>query len=191
MTKLGNKILPHHTSFYFSELFLLMSQVLILNPVLMKKVAELLPDVHWILIGAVGEGQPGTERPPVMDNIHLLGPRPYNNLPNYLAHGDIAVLPAARNAYTASMFPMKFFEYLASGLPLVSTRLPALEDFENIYFPADSAEEFANQILAVLAGKRRNERAIDAACRIHSWESRFKRMEQCMQKMLSRKYCRL
>lgn len=43
MTKLGNKILPHHTSFYFSELFLLMSQVLILNPVLMKKVADHLP----------------------------------------------------------------------------------------------------------------------------------------------------
>lgn len=43
VTKLRNKILPRHTSFDFSELFLLMLQVFILNPVLTKKVADHLP----------------------------------------------------------------------------------------------------------------------------------------------------
>ena len=152
---------------------------------LMQQVAELLPDVHWVLIGEVGEGQPGTERPPVRDNIHLLGPRPYKNLPGYLGHCDIAVLPAVHNAYTSSMFPMKFFEYLASGLPVVSTRLPALEEFEELYFPADSAEEFADRIREVLAGTRRNGHTIDEACSMHTWEARFERMEQCMQKIFT------
>ena len=89
---------------------------------LMQRVAELLPDVQWVLIGPVGEGQPDTEKPPRMPNVHILGPRSYEHLPAFLAHCDIAVLPAARNAYTTSMFPMKFFEYLASGLPVVATR---------------------------------------------------------------------
>lgn len=154
---------------------------------LMRRVAELLPDVHWLLIGAVGEGQPGTQQPPARDNIHLLGPRPYEDLPAYLAHSDVAVLPAARNAYTASMFPMKFFEYLASGLPVVSTRLPALEEFESLYFPAETAAEFASRIREVLAGARRDADAIEAACREHTWEARFERMERCMQVMLAHK----
>ena len=153
---------------------------------LMRRVAELLLDVHWLLIGDVGEGQPGTQGPPVRDNIHLLGPRPYKELPSYLAHGDVAVLPAARNTYTASMFPMKFFEYLASGLPVVSTRLPALEEFESLYFPAETAEEFAAQIRAVLAGARKDAAAIEAVCREHTWEARFQRMERRMLEMLSR-----
>lgn len=153
---------------------------------LMRRVAELLPEVHWVLVGEVGEGQPGTQGPPVRENIHVFGPRPYGQLPAYLAHGDVAVLPAARNAYTASMFPMKFFEYLASGLPVVSTRLPALEEFESLYFPAETAEQFADQIRAVLAGARKDGRAIDEACRAHTWEARFERMERCMQTMLSR-----
>lgn len=154
---------------------------------LMRRVAELLPDVHWLLIGAVGEGQPGTQQPPVRNNIHLLGPRPYEELPAYLAHSDVAVLPAAHNAYTASMFPMKFFEYLASGLPVVSTRLPALEEFEALYFPAETAAEFASRIREVLAGARKDAGAIDAACRQHTWEARFERMERCMHVMLAHK----
>lgn len=152
---------------------------------MIRQVAEKLPHVHWILIGAVGEGQPGTQRPPEGYNIHLLGPRPYEALPSYLGYCDIAVLPATRNNYTAAMFPMKFFEYLASGLPVVSTRLPALEDFEDLYFPADSAEEFALHIEQVLAGKRKDAEAIEAACRYHTWEARFARMEKRIREVVA------
>lgn len=154
---------------------------------MIRQVAEKLPHVHWILIGAVGEGQPGTQRPPEGDNIHLLGPRPYEALPSYLGYCDIAVLPATRNNDTAAMFPMKFFEYLASGLPVVSTRLPALEDFEDLYFPADSAEEFALHIEQVLAGKRKDAEAIEAACRYHTWEARFARMEKRIREVVADK----
>ena len=153
---------------------------------LMQRVAELLPDVQWVLIGPVGEGQPDTEKPPRMPNVHILGPRSYEHLPAFLAHCDIAVLPAARNAYTTSMFPMKFFEYLASGLPVVATRLPALEEFERLYFPADTAEEFAEHIRNVLEGERRDANLIDAACLYHTWEARFKRMETAVQSVLAK-----
>jgi glycosyltransferase involved in cell wall biosynthesis len=144
---------------------------------LMETLAKRNPAVHWVLIGPVGEGQPDSRKPPVLPNIHPLGPRFYGQLLYFMAHCDAAVLPAARNAYTDAMFPMKFFEFLAAGLPVIGSRLPALKDFEDLYFPSDSAEEFQVNLEKVLSGTRRDSRAIDEACRYHSWEARFARME--------------
>lgn len=148
-----------------------------LDYALLRGLAERLPETHWVLIGEVGEGQPDSCTPPALPNIHTLGPRAYGRLPYFMAHCDAAVLPAARNAYTDAMFPMKFFEYLAAGLPVVSTRLPALAEFEHLYFPADSVEDFLARITSVCAGERRDGEAIDRACRRYSWEARFARME--------------
>ena len=144
---------------------------------LLQAIANRYPEAHWVLIGPIGEGQPDSRKPPVQPNIHVLGPSAYGRLPYFMAHCDAAVLPATRNAYTDAMFPMKFFEYLAAGLPLVATRLPALTEFEHLYFSADSEEEFLANIKRVLGGERRDSEAIDQACRHHSWEARFARME--------------
>ncbi len=59
-------------------------------------------------------------------NIHLLGTRPYAQLPAVLRAADAGLIPYARNALTESVFPMKVYEYLAAGLPVVATPLPAL-----------------------------------------------------------------
>ena len=67
-----------------------------------------------------------------------------------MRYADAAVLPAMNNAYTASMFPMKFFEYLAGGLQVIATRLPALKEFKELYFPTDDADSFAAAVTAVL-----------------------------------------
>jgi glycosyltransferase involved in cell wall biosynthesis len=145
---------------------------------LMEKVARRLPDIHWVLIGESGEGQPGSRKPPKRDNVHLLGPQAYTNLPSFMAHIDAAVLPAPINDYTLSMFPMKFFEYLASGLPVICTPLPALQQFSDLCFFAHDAEEFESAISRILAGERRDADKIDATCKHHSWEERFRRMKK-------------
>jgi glycosyltransferase involved in cell wall biosynthesis len=144
---------------------------------LLESLAGRSPDRHWALVGPVGEGQPDSRKPPKLPNVHVFGPRAYGQLPYIMAHCDAAVLPVARNAYTDAMFPMKFFEYLAAGLPVVGTRLPALQEFEPLYFPSDSAEDFHTNLTRVLNGTRRDAQAIDAACRYNSWEARFVRME--------------
>lgn len=146
----------------------------------MERLARRNPERHWVLVGSVGEGQPGSQRPPELPNIHVLGPRGYGRLPYFMGHCDMAVLPVPHNAYTDAMFPMKFFELLAAGLPVIGTRLPALEEFAPLYFPCDSDNDFADAISGVLAGKRCDAAAIDAACRRHSWETRFARMERVL-----------
>jgi glycosyltransferase involved in cell wall biosynthesis len=144
---------------------------------LMEALARRCPDVQWVLIGPEGEGQPSSRRPPSLPNVHIFGARAYGRLPYFMAHCDAAVLPVPRNRYTSAMFPMKFFEFLSAGLPLISTRLPALAEFEHLYFPADDEEGFLAGIRQALAGECRDREAIDRACRYHSWEARFARME--------------
>jgi len=144
---------------------------------LLRETAQLLSGVHFILAGPVGEGQPGTRRPPVLSNVHLIGAKPYEMLPHLMAHADVALLPVPRNKYSDSMFPMKFFEYLSAGLPVVGTPLPALEEFRDLYFTARTPQDFAREISRVLAGERRDSKKIGEACRKYSWEARFLRME--------------
>ena len=157
------------------------------NFALIEEVARRLPDVHWVIIGAQGEGQPGSRKLADMPNLHVLGPKPYSTLPAFMRYADVAVLPATLNAYTESMFPMKFFEYLAAGLQVVSTKLPALKEFEELYFPIENADSFCAAVELVLHGERRDPSLIDSACRRHCWAARFGRMEESLKKWFTEK----
>ena len=114
-------------------------------------------DCQIVLIGRVGEGDPKTVLSELMDlpNIHLLGPRAYAVLPDYLRGFDVALLPCPINDYTRSMFPMKFFEYLAAGVPVVSTNLPALVDYTHLAQLCASTPDFLGAVDAVLNEIRR------------------------------------
>ena len=122
--------------------------------VLLRAVADARPAWSFLLIGEVGEGDPWTEITTLSGaaNIHLLGGRAYASLPRYLKGMDVAILPSNINDYTRSMFPMKFFEYLAAGRPVVATSLPALADYHHAALFADTAEDFVAAIERSLDG---------------------------------------
>ncbi len=85
----------------------------------------------------------------------MLGHKDYYQLPNYLAFASVGIIPAIKNTYTANMFPMKFFEYLASGIPVVTTDLPYLRGYKskNVYI-ARNASDFMFGINLLLARKK-------------------------------------
>lgn len=148
---------------------------------LISALARTHPDWHFVLIGQVGEGQPHTQTPfHDLRNVHLLGPRAYGDLPDYLRGMDAAMLPMRLNDYTAAMFPMKFFEYLAAGLPVVSTPLPALTEFGECFRSAATPEAFAAALAAILDGRRPARQLCDEVARRHSWAWRLERMEECL-----------
>lgn len=115
---------------------------------LLEHVALARPDWHLVVIGDEREGQadPVLERMRRLDNVHMLGWRPYAVLPDYLRGLDVALLPLLLNDHTRAVFPMKFFEYLAAGCPVVATSLPALADFSSYCRLTDSAEAFMEGI---------------------------------------------
>ena len=121
---------------------------------LIRKLALKCPNWSIVLVGLVGEGDPGTSISQLLDikNIYLLGPKPYKELPRLMHFSDVGLLPCMLNQYTRAMFPMKFFEYLAAGLPVVSTNLPSLKEFADYVSFANSAEEFASEINNILSG---------------------------------------
>lgn len=88
-------------------------------------VAAARPDWHWVIIGTEREGQKSQWIPRLrsLPNIHFLGRKAYQDLPVYLGACQVAALPTLCNDYTRSMFPMKFFEYIAARLRIVSTPL--------------------------------------------------------------------
>jgi len=144
---------------------------------LLSGVAERRPDWHWVLVGPPGIAESGHGRAALQrPNVHLLGHRPYQALPNYLRGIDVAVLPCKINPYTRSMFPLKFFEYLAAGKPVVATSLPALQDYSESYVKADSVEEFCQAVEMILSGRRPDEQLCLELAKRHTWDSRLDQM---------------
>ena len=144
---------------------------------LIASVARARPDWHWVLIGQEGEGHAQTCIDRVrLPNVHLLGPRDYAQLPDYLRGFDVATIPCVANAYTAAMFPMKFFEYLAAGLPVVASHTPALSQFAHECDLVDSALEFTSAVDRVLQGHRADLAQCTRVARRHTWEWRMQEM---------------
>jgi glycosyltransferase involved in cell wall biosynthesis len=96
---------------------------------LLEGMARARPGWSIALVGPVGAGDPHTDVSALerLRNVHLLGSRPYAALPDVLRGADVALVPYAINELTRSVFPMKVYEYLAAGLPVVTTPLPALD----------------------------------------------------------------
>ena len=121
---------------------------------LLSFVARSRPDYSIVLIGKVGEGDPGTDVSLLeFDNIHFLGPRAYDDLPAYIKSFDVAMIPVALNEYTHAMFPMKFFEYLSAGKRMVSTNIDSLKSYGDCVSIANSYDEFISYIDQILADK--------------------------------------
>jgi glycosyltransferase involved in cell wall biosynthesis len=145
---------------------------------LLAELARLRPDWSFVLVGPVGEGDPRTDVSTLaaVANIHLLGPRAYADLPGVLRGADAGIIPYARNTLTDSVFPMKVYEYLAAGLPVVATELPSLQGIDAVAKGPD-AEAFAELLDAALADngrERRLERSQGASG--HSWDARLQEL---------------
>jgi glycosyltransferase involved in cell wall biosynthesis len=127
------------------------------------------------LVGPIGPGDPSTDVSPLRaePNIHLLGKRPYEQLPDVLRGADAALIPYARNELTASIFPMKVYEYLAAGLPVVAAPLPSLEGVEGIVTASGPEATAAklDELLAADGPEARQARSRLAAK--HSWDVRM------------------
>jgi glycosyltransferase involved in cell wall biosynthesis len=136
------------------------------------------PDWSLVLVGPVGAGDPATDVSALAaaPNVHLLGPRRYKDLPAVLRGAEAGLIPYAINDLTRSVFPMKVYEYLSAGLPVVSTPLPALAGVAEITVVADAAAaaQALEQILAEDLPEARRARSDGAQA--HSWDQRLQQI---------------
>jgi glycosyltransferase involved in cell wall biosynthesis len=142
---------------------------------LLAAVARARPGYAFALVGPTGMGDPRTDVSALdaVPNVHLLGGRPRDELPAVLRGADAGIIPYASNQLTKSIFPMKVYEYLAAGLPVVATDLPALRDVGEVARAGD-AEAFAAALDDALADSSAAARAArSAAAAAHSWDARL------------------
>ena len=104
----------------------------------------------WELLEAVAEGYPeagvvviGDYRgqcPDPPENLHFLGLKAQRELPGYLAHSEVALIPWEVSQITQATSPLKVYEYLAMEKPVVAPRLGPLEGIPGVYLAEDRAE---------------------------------------------------
>ncbi len=107
---------------------------------LLAEVARLRPGFSFAVLG---DAKVDVTELRDIDNVHLLGRKPYEALPAYCAHFDAGLLLFAQNEMTRHVNPVKMREYLAAGLPVVSTPLPEAEPYRRWITTAPSPEAFA------------------------------------------------
>jgi glycosyltransferase involved in cell wall biosynthesis len=143
---------------------------------MLAELASLRREWSFVLVGPIGPGEPHADISAITGepNIHLLGPRAYTELPDVLRAADAGLIPYASNTLTESIFPMKVYEYLAAGLPVVATPLPALAGVAEVATAPDAQgiAELLDEALAEDNPERRAERSRQAAA--HSWDQRLK-----------------
>jgi UDP-galactopyranose mutase len=157
---------------------------------LLNELALRMPDVQFIMIGPVVKIDP--EILPKHKNIHYLGQKSYGELPLYLAHWDVAILPFAKNDSTRFISPTKTPEYLSAGRPVVSTSI------RDVVVPygemglveiADNATDFSDAIHRLLNMK--DKAGWSAKVKEHlkgnSWDLTWARMREVIYKTLEQK----
>ena len=107
---------------------------------LLAEVARLRPSYSFVLIGECADDVAMLESRP---NVHLLGRRPYAALPAYCRAFTAGLMPFARTKLTEHVNPIKMREYLAAGLPVISTPLPEARLYPQAVTVVDTPEQFA------------------------------------------------
>jgi glycosyltransferase involved in cell wall biosynthesis len=154
-----------------------------LNINLVRHLALRRPKWLFALVGPISRNVSNVRELP---NVRLLGPRPYSVVPRYLAAMDVALIPFEQDRVTWNADPIKAYEYLAAGVPVVASDLPALRRMGHVIRLADSPDAFVAHLDAAVDQGRdagRAERQAEAAR--HGWTSRFERFEELLEERLS------
>jgi len=116
---------------------------------LLSTVAEALPHCQVVLIG---DANCDLSRVTRHANVHWLGHRPYAEIPRYGSGFDVALMPWLDNEWIRYCNPIKLKEYLALGLPTVSTPFPELARFDGLVRVAPTGDDFVGEVKRVLEG---------------------------------------
>jgi glycosyltransferase involved in cell wall biosynthesis len=140
---------------------------------LVRRLAQAKPEWSVALVGQILRDEDGAigalqELP----NVHFLGMKPIGELPNYLKGFDVCLMPYKINDFTAKIYPLKQYEYLSAGKPIVSTPIRAALEHSEVVSIAGEADDFVHAIEMALYkdGPEERQRRVEVAQR-NSWEA--------------------
>ncbi|MDP9068252.1 MAG: UDP-galactopyranose mutase [Actinomycetota bacterium] len=154
---------------------------------LLSQLADLLPDWNLQIVGPVIKIDPATL--PSQRNITYPGQKPYDSLPEVMGGFDVALMPFALNEATRSISPTKTLEYLAAGLPVVSTPVPdVLSEYGSVVDLQDDAAGFAAACRDVYRHSlQERDQKLRPLLDRHRWDAIAQRMSELMDEALAAK----
>jgi len=158
---------------------------------LLVELAEELTEYSFVFVGPLQESM---DRLQALPNVYLLGGRPHEQLPGYLRHFDLGLIPYSKTEYTDNVYPTKLNEYLAMGLPVVSSAINEIVEFDRenpgVVDVCRSSGEMAQAIRKRLSdpeestGGRAYRRRVELARR-NSWSVRIENMSELIREKIS------
>jgi glycosyltransferase involved in cell wall biosynthesis len=151
---------------------------------LIERLADHFPSCSIVLIGSIRRIEQKRALPQ-RANVHYLGPRRQADLPCYVKGMDVCLIPYQLNDYTRSISPLKLYEYLAAGKPVVSTALPGIMSQAGVVHLAQTREEFIRLVGEVFhTDTPDNSSARTSLAAAHSWNARISEIEQLLTRLL-------
>jgi glycosyltransferase involved in cell wall biosynthesis len=153
---------------------------------LIAGIARKKPEWSILMVGPV-EIDADITRVKHLPNIYLVGAKSKEELPGYLKKFDVCLNPFRPGRLSTAVNPLKFYEYLASGKPIVSTPMPEMEIFADLIEIGHDLDSMIAAIEKALQDTPEEmKKRLDAA-REHSWENRVKEMDARIIEALSKK----
>ena len=140
----------------------------------------------WSVV-MLGKANVDTSALRALPNVRLLGQKPYADLPAYCRAFDVGIIPFRVDALTVRANPLKLREYLAAGLPVVSSDLPEVRKYSGLAQLATGADGFIAAIEKALAERDDGlARARTAAMAPESWEARVEEISDLIEETRGR-----
>ncbi|MCI0524364.1 MAG: glycosyltransferase [Acidobacteria bacterium] len=146
---------------------------------LLVEVAQSRPQYTFVLLGGVFDVDVSRLRD--LPNVRMPGQQPYETMPQYLYHFDACIIPFKINSITEATDPVKLYEYLSGGKPVVSVKLPEVAPYRDCVYLAGNAPDFAEKLDQAVSesdpslAKRRKSLA-----KRNDWKARYFQIESAL-----------
>lgn len=145
---------------------------------LLVEAAQKRPEWSFVLVGepALQAAAPEIKKLSVLNNVYLVGAIAREQVPAYVQAFDVCLIPYRSSAYNAASFPLKFWEFMVTGKPLVVSGLPELYEYRELIGYAKGVEDFIAKCKQALVDNKEEARRRRELALGHSWEGRVKQV---------------
>jgi len=149
------------------------------------KIAECRPDYEIVLIGWKYDDSSDSVDFDKHENLNIIGPVPYRELSNYACWFDVSMIPFLVNDITKSTSPLKLFEYMALGHPIVTTDMDECRKYESV-ITSKSHDDFLNNLERALQmrGDVNYRATLSEEAKKNSWEKKAEDLSYLIKQIL-------
>ncbi len=156
---------------------------------LMTNLSLSLPNCSFVIMGIMRRDRPDFHKLIKQPNVFFLGKIEYELVPSFLKGVDICLIPYVVNEFTRSVSPLKLYEYMAAGKPVISTPLPEVKKYSDAILISHDLNSFLKHIDFCL--NNQINKILDKANEVvqqHTWDARVDGMSRIISNFLSNKF---